>query len=109
MRQADAERLARRFKALGDPTRVRLLSFISRQDSGEACVCHLTGHVGLSQSTVSHHLKVLAEAGLVTGEQRGTWAYYRVLHDGLDTLREALTSGRPERRRLASPARGSAS
>ncbi|MGH8890773.1 MAG: ArsR/SmtB family transcription factor [Acidothermaceae bacterium] len=90
-----AEQLARAFKALGDPTRVRLLSMIAAHDGGEACVCELTDPVGLSQPTVSHHLKQLVDAGLITREQRGKWAYYRVLGVALsslaDTLREPTT------------------
>ncbi len=85
-----AERLARAFKALGDPTRVRLLSLIAAHADGEACVCDLTEPVGLSQSTVSHHLNQLVEAGLVTREQRGKWAYYRVVHAALDTIAGTL-------------------
>jgi len=85
-----AEALARIFRALGDPTRVRLLSLIAAHADGEACVCDLTDPVGLTQPTVSHHLKQLAEAGLITREQRGKWAYYRVEQAALDTLATAL-------------------
>lgn len=85
-----AERLARSFKALGDPTRVRLLSLIAAAESGEACICDLTAPVGLSQPTVSHHMRLLVEAGLVTREQRGRWAYYAVVDDALDALSAAL-------------------
>lgn len=85
-----AEQLARRFKALGDPTRVRLLSMIAAQEGGEACVCELTDPVGLSQPTVSHHLKQLVDAGLITREQRGKWAYYRVVDAALANLAGAL-------------------
>jgi ArsR family transcriptional regulator, arsenate/arsenite/antimonite-responsive transcriptional repressor len=87
---AAAQRLARIFKALGDPTRVRLLSLIAAADGGEACICDLTGPVALSQPTVSHHMKQLADAGLVTREQRGKWAYYRVLDDTLRTIAQAI-------------------
>lgn len=72
-----AERVARVFKALGDPTRVRLYSLIVASASGEMCACDLTEPVGLSQPTVSHHMKLLVDAGLVTREQRGRWAYYQ--------------------------------
>lgn len=89
----DAEQLARAFKALSDPGRVRLLSLIAANDAGEACVCDLTGFVGLSQPTVSHHMKQLVSAGLVEREQRGKWAYYRVNDAALAALAEAL--GRP--------------
>jgi ArsR family transcriptional regulator len=73
-----AERLARLFRALADRHRIRLLSMIAAADGGEACICDLTEPLGLSQPTVSHHMKQLVEAGLVTREQRGKWAYYRV-------------------------------
>ena len=87
----DAEQLARRFKALGDPTRVRLLSLIAAHSEREACICDLTEPVGLSQPTVSHHMKQLADAGLVTREQRGKWAYYRIVDDALASLAVAIT------------------
>ncbi|CAN5498262.1 metalloregulator ArsR/SmtB family transcription factor [soil metagenome] len=89
-----AERLARLFKALGDPTRVRLLSMIAATEGGEACICDLTAPVGLSQPTVSHHMKQLVDAGLVTRDQRGKWAYYAVVPSALDALADALTSQR---------------
>jgi len=87
-----AEQVARAFKALGDPTRVRLLSLIAAHDGGEACVCDLTDPVGLSQPTVSHHLKQLVDAGLVSREQRGKWAYYRIEQPALDALAVAIQS-----------------
>jgi ArsR family transcriptional regulator len=90
-----AERLARLFKALGDPTRVRLLSMIAAADTGEACICDLTAPVGLSQPTVSHHMKQLVDAGLVTREQRGKWAYYSAVPEALDALASALKSAAP--------------
>lgn len=86
----EAERTARTFKALGDPTRVRLLSLISASGDGEACICDLTAPVGLSQPTVSHHMRILVEAGLATREQRGRWAYYRVVVDALESASRAL-------------------
>ena len=86
-----AAQLARTFKALGDPHRVRLLSLIAAHDGGEACICDLTDPVGLSQPTVSHHMKQLADAGLVTREQRGKWAYYRIVDDALTSLATAIT------------------
>lgn len=86
----DAAQLARAFKALSDPSRVRLLSLIATQGGGDACVCDLTGFVGLSQPTVSHHMKQLVEAGLVTREQRGKWAYYKVDEQALSLLATAL-------------------
>jgi ArsR family transcriptional regulator len=87
----DAEQLARMFKALGDPTRVRLVSLIAAHDGGEACICDLIEPVGLAQPTVSHHMKQLADAGLVTREQRGKWAYYRIVNDALTALATAIT------------------
>lgn len=87
---AEAERIAHLFKALGDPTRIRLLSLISSAEGGEACVCDLTDPVGLSQGTVSHHMKILTDAGLVTREQRGKWAYFSLAEGGLDAAGEAL-------------------
>jgi len=86
----DAERTARVFKALGDATRVRLLSLIAASEDSEACVCDLTAPVGLSQPTVSHHMKQLVDAGLATREQRGRWAYYRVVPDALEAASRAL-------------------
>lgn len=79
MSRDDAQRAARLLKAVADPTRLQLLSLIA--SSGEACACDLNGPVGLSQPTVSHHLKVLTEAGLVTREQRGTWAWFSIVDD----------------------------
>ena len=87
-----AERLARAFRALGDPHRIRLLSMIAAADGGEACICDLTAPVGLSQPTVSHHMKQLVGAGLVTREQRGKWAYYRLVPETMLTLSAALHS-----------------
>lgn len=89
-----AQELADVFKALADPTRVRLLSLIAAAPDGEACICDLTDPVGLSQPTVSHHMKRLADAGLVAREQRGRWAYYRVLPDAMDSLARAITPAR---------------
>ena len=97
----DAQRLARMFKALGDPTRVRLLSMIAAQSDGEACVCDLTEPVGLSQPTVSHHMKQLVDAGLVTREQRGKWAYYAIVPEILSVLSGALD---PQARHAGAPA-----
>jgi ArsR family transcriptional regulator len=86
----DAERLARALKVLADPARLRILSLIQAQPAREACVCHLTEPLGLSQPTVSHHLKVLANAGLVERDQRGSWAYFSVNANRLQTLRDLL-------------------
>jgi ArsR family transcriptional regulator len=87
---AGAERIARVFKALGDPTRVRLLSLIAASAGSEACICDLTEPVGLSQPTVSHHMKLLVDAGLATREQRGRWAYYRVVDGALSAAAQSL-------------------
>jgi ArsR family transcriptional regulator, arsenate/arsenite/antimonite-responsive transcriptional repressor len=76
---------------LADPARLRLLSLIQAQPEGEAYVCHLVEPLGLSQGTVSHHLKALLTAGLVTREQRGSWAFYRVAPDSLESIRGLLT------------------
>ncbi|MEU6031500.1 metalloregulator ArsR/SmtB family transcription factor [Streptomyces tauricus] len=73
----EAETAARMFKALGDPVRLRLFSAVASHEGGEACVCDISD-VGVSQPTVSHHLKKLKDAGLLTSERRGTWVYYRV-------------------------------
>jgi len=85
--------LARLFKALGDPVRLRLLSLIASHEGGEACVCDLTGVFNLTGPTISHHLKVLREAGLITGDRRGTWIYYRVRPDALQRLSDVLVPG----------------
>jgi ArsR family transcriptional regulator, arsenate/arsenite/antimonite-responsive transcriptional repressor len=86
----DAEQLSVALKAIADPARLRLLSLIQAQPGHEACVCHLTEPLGLSQPTVSHHLKVLLQAGLVEREQRGCWAYFRVREEPLAALRSLL-------------------
>ena len=85
-----AVELSRLFKALGDPVRLRLVSLIASHEGGEACVCDLTDVFDLSGPTISHHLKVLREAGLITGERRGTWVYYRILPDALRRLSAIL-------------------
>jgi ArsR family transcriptional regulator, arsenate/arsenite/antimonite-responsive transcriptional repressor len=87
----EAERLAVALKAVAEPTRLRLLSLVAAADGQEACVCDLTEPVGLSQPTVSHHLKVLVDAGLLEREKRGVWAYYRLVPGRLDELAAALT------------------
>lgn len=88
--KADAEELASLFRAIADPARLRLMSFIAAQPSGEACVCHLTKPLGLSQPTVSHHLKLLFEAGLLGRERRASWVFYRIIPERLAALRAAL-------------------
>jgi len=88
-----AVELARVFKAMGDPVRLRLLSLIASHDGGEACVCDLSEVFELTGPTISHHLKVLREAGLVTGDRRGTWIYYRVRPDALRLASAVLAPG----------------
>lgn len=83
---AAAERLAGVLKALAEPTRLRLVSLIAAHAAAEACVCDLTDPVALTQPTVSHHLKILVDAGLLEREQRGKWAYYRLVPGALDAL-----------------------
>jgi ArsR family transcriptional regulator len=85
-----AVELARLFKAMGDPVRLRLLSLIASHEGGETCVCDLTGVFDLTGPTISHHLKVLREAGLISGERRGTWVYYRVEPAALGRLSAVL-------------------
>lgn len=82
--------IALRFKAIGDPTRLRLLSIVAAHEGGEACVCDLTDPVSLSQPTVSHHLKVLVDAGLLTRTKRGTWSFYALVPGSLDALADVL-------------------
>ena len=82
--------LARGFKALGDPVRLRLLSLIAARAGGEVCVCELTDAFTLTGPTISHHLRVLREAGLVDCERRGTWVYYRVVPAALGALSRLL-------------------
>ena len=94
--EEQAEKLANALRVLADPARLRLLSLIGANAAGEACVCNLTVPLELSQPTVSHHLKVLTEAGLVGREKRGRWAYYRVLPEAMELLRGAL-AGQPRR------------
>jgi ArsR family transcriptional regulator len=97
-----AETLAKVFKALGDPVRLRLLSMIASRSGGEVCVCDLTPAFELSQPTISHHLKLLRQAGLIDSERRGTWVYYRLLPEMTDQLASLLT--RPAERSLTEPA-----
>src|SRR5213080_4094615 len=88
MRPGEAEQLASRFKALADPTRVAIVNRLAQ--AAETCVCDLTAVFELSQPTISHHLKVLRDAGLVESTRRGTWAYYRVMPDAVRELRHTL-------------------
>jgi ArsR family transcriptional regulator len=94
--ETDAVGLAKGFKALGDPARLRLLSMIAARAGDEVCVCELTDAFTQSAPTISHHLKVLRDAGLVTCERRGTWVYYRVVPSALAALSQLLdTSAMP--------------
>ncbi|MFF4932713.1 ArsR/SmtB family transcription factor [Streptomyces griseofuscus] len=86
-----AAELAKVFKALGDPVRLRLLSMIASRAGGEVCVCDLTPAFDLSQPTVSHHLKLLRQAGLIDCERRGTWVYYWLVPEMTDRLAAILT------------------
>lgn len=88
--QVEAEKLSATLKALADPARLRLLSIVASSDGQEACVCDLIEPVGLSQPTVSHHLKVLTEAGFLSRSKRGTWAYYRLQRGALDRVAALL-------------------
>jgi len=90
--ESDAAELARGFAALADPARLRLFSLIAAQPEGEVCACALVEPLGRSQPTVSHHLRVLYEAGLVYREKRGTWVWYWVVPGRLEALRAALAS-----------------
>jgi ArsR family transcriptional regulator, arsenate/arsenite/antimonite-responsive transcriptional repressor len=92
-----AVELSRVFKAMGDPVRLRLLSLIASHEGGEACVCELTGVFELTGPTISHHLKVLREAGLIVGERRGTWIYYRIQPEALRRASAVLV---PDRARV---------
>ena len=83
--------MAAALRVIADPARLRILNLLAMAERREACVCDLTGPLGLSQPTVSHHLKVLLQAGLVEREQRGSWAYYRVTPEPLAALRDVLT------------------
>ena len=88
--ETEAEDLAAAFKVLADPARLRLLSMIAAAESEEMCACDLIEPIVRSQPTVSHHLSVLTEAGLLTREKRGKWAWYRVVPERLANLRDAL-------------------
>jgi ArsR family transcriptional regulator len=93
--ETQATDLATMFKALGDPIRLRLLSMITSAPDGEICVCDLTPAFGVSGPTISHHLKVLREAGLIDGDRRGTWVYYRPIAENLRILAGLLDTARP--------------
>ena len=86
--------LARLLKALADPTRLRLVSMVAAHQDGEACVCDLTEPLGLTQPTISHHLKILVQAGIFTRDKRGVWAYYALVPSALDALAAVLSTAR---------------
>src|SRR6201981_931517 len=88
MAKQAAQEVAERFRALADPTRVAIVNRLS--GAGELCVCDLNAAFDLSQPTISHHLKILREAGLVEASRRGTWAYYRLVPEGVRELRHTL-------------------
>jgi ArsR family transcriptional regulator, arsenate/arsenite/antimonite-responsive transcriptional repressor len=88
-----ATEFAPMFKALGDPVRLRLLSMIASAGGGEVCVCDLTGEFTLTGPTISHHLKVLREAGLVHSDRRGTWVYYRLVPAALSMMAALVAAG----------------
>ena len=97
--QRDAERIAGVLKALADPNRLRLISLIQSTEDNEACVCELTEPLGLSQPTISHHLRILAEAGIVERDKRGVWAYFRIMPETLNVVAELLTPPKKRGRR----------
>lgn len=90
MPDGEAAALARMFKAVGDPVRLKLLAMIASDPRGEACVCDLTGAFTLSGPTISHHLKTLRDAGLISGERRASWVYYRPVPEALGRLSAVL-------------------
>jgi len=87
-----AVNLARSLRALADPTRLRLISIVAASDEKEACACDLTEPTGLGQPTVSHHLKILTDAGFFTRTQRGNWAYFKLVPGALDSVARLLIS-----------------
>jgi ArsR family transcriptional regulator, arsenate/arsenite/antimonite-responsive transcriptional repressor len=95
MSTRDAERIAPLLKALADPVRLRLMSIVASHDGGEACVCDLNDAFALSQPTISHHLKVLHEAGLLERDKRGVWVYYRASTAALRALADLIGSTTP--------------
>ena len=88
----EAAQLAVRFKALSDPNRLRILSIVSSSAAAETCVCDLSEPLGLSQPTISHHLKIMVDAGLLHREKRGVWAYYSIVPGALESLASTLTA-----------------
>ena len=97
LNETAAAGLAQVFKALGDPVRLRLVSLIGAHQGGEVCVCDLTAAFDLTQPTISHHLKVLREAGIIDSERRGTWVYYWLVPTAMERMSALLSlpAGRP--------------
>ena len=91
----EAVELAGLLRAVADPVRLRLLSLIGAHAGGEACVCELTGAFEISAPTISHHLRVLREAGLIGSHRRGSWVYYRIVPDALAHIGQLFTAGEP--------------
>src|SRR5215471_19182355 len=90
---SQAADLARLLKALADPTRLRLVSTVAAHEGGEACVCELTEPLGLTQPPISHHLKILVDAGIFSRDKRGVWAYYALVPAAMDALSAVLSTG----------------
>lgn len=88
----NAESMAKTLRALADPARLRLISMVAAHEGAEACVCDLTEPLGLSQPTVSHHLRVLTDAGFLSRSKRGTWAYYKLVPGSLDGVAGLLAT-----------------
>lgn len=88
---------ARICKALGDPLRVQLVNLVRNADDGEACLCEIADHVNLAQSTLSHHMRVLVDAGVLTRERRGTWSWYQIRPEAFDTIEQLVKVGGPLR------------
>ncbi|MEU0468423.1 metalloregulator ArsR/SmtB family transcription factor [Amycolatopsis sp. NPDC006131] len=93
----DAAAAAALFKALGDPVRVQLLSLVRQAPAGEACFCDLADEFDMPQSSLSHHLKILVKAGILSRERRGTWSWYRIVHEPLELMDHLLRPGGPLR------------
>jgi ArsR family transcriptional regulator, arsenate/arsenite/antimonite-responsive transcriptional repressor len=101
--ESEAERLAQALRVIADPARLRLVSLVAASDGGESCVCDLTDRLDLGQPTVSHHLRVLTDAGILRRERRGRWAYYRIEPEPLELLRGAIDPGAGAARQSKEP------
>lgn len=93
--EAQATQLADLLRVVADPVRIRVLSLVANAPGGELCACDLTGPLGRSQPTVSHHLSLLVDAGFLTRERRGRWAWYRLVPERLDVVRSLLVTPQP--------------